>query len=113
MRATSLFVSFPDLFSIYFSRSIAAPTAKKHAGGRPKKVDPSDHRHRKTEKEEDEELLEQQRQQQSVFLFEQSPWYIKNGELRDYQIRGVNWLIQLQHNNISGILADEMVSSID
>ncbi|KAI6229821.1 hypothetical protein M3Y99_01129900 [Aphelenchoides fujianensis] len=97
-----------------FSRCLSAgdvalsPSAKKHAGGRPKKVDPSDHRHRKTEKEEDEELLEQQKQQQSVFLFEQSPWYIKNGELRDYQIRGVNWLIQLQHNNISGILADEM-----
>lgn len=29
--------------------------------------------------------------------------------MRDYQIRGLNWLISLQHNGINGILADEMV----
>ncbi|KAI6213624.1 Isw-1 [Aphelenchoides besseyi] len=97
-----------------FSRCLSAgdvalsPTAKKHVGRPRKIVDPSDHRHRKTEKEEDEELLEQAKNNDSVFLFDKSPWYIENGELRDYQIRGVNWLIQLQHNNISGILADEM-----
>jgi SNF2 family DNA or RNA helicase len=25
-----------------------------------------------------------------------------------FQIRGLNWLIQLQHSNVNGILADEM-----
>ena len=34
---------------------------------------------------------------------------IKNGQMRDYQIRGLNWLISLFENGINGILADEMV----
>jgi SNF2 family DNA or RNA helicase len=34
---------------------------------------------------------------------------VKNGELRDYQIRGLNWMISLYENGINGILADEMV----
>uniref|UniRef100_A0A915DVR7 Uncharacterized protein n=1 Tax=Ditylenchus dipsaci TaxID=166011 RepID=A0A915DVR7_9BILA len=67
-----------------------------------------DHRHRMTEKEEDEVLLQQSRKSDNVFVFEKSPFFIKNGEMRDYQIRGLNWLIQLQHTNVNGILADEM-----
>jgi len=51
-----------------------------------------DHRHRMTEKEEDEELLQQSSQlTDSASIFEKSPPYIKNGEMRDYQIRGLNW----------------------
>lgn len=68
-----------------------------------------DHRHRMTEKEEDEQLLQQSDKADNLFIFDKSPGFIKNGELRDYQIRGLNWLIQLQHNGINGILADEMV----
>ena len=34
---------------------------------------------------------------------------IKKGEMRDYQVRGLNWLISLFENGINGILADEMV----
>uniref|UniRef100_A0A673G6Y0 SWI/SNF-related matrix-associated actin-dependent regulator of chromatin subfamily A member 5-like n=1 Tax=Sinocyclocheilus rhinocerous TaxID=307959 RepID=A0A673G6Y0_9TELE len=33
---------------------------------------------------------------------------VKNGALRDYQIRGLNWMISLYENGINGILADEM-----
>lgn len=33
---------------------------------------------------------------------------MKWGKLRDYQIRGLNWLISLYENGINGILADEM-----
>lgn len=62
-----------------------------------------------TEVEEDEQLLQQSDRADNLFIFDKSPSYIKNGELRDYQIRGLNWLIQLQHNGINGILADEMV----
>ena len=29
--------------------------------------------------------------------------------MRDYQIRGLNWMISLFENGINGILADEMV----
>ena len=46
------------------------------------------------------------------YIFEKSPPFIKGGEMRDYQIRGLNWLIQLDHNDVNGILADEMVSKM-
>ena len=37
---------------------------------------------------------------------------IVNGTMRDYQIRGLNWMISLYENGINGILADEMVSGL-
>lgn len=37
---------------------------------------------------------------------------VKGGEMRDYQVRGLNWMISLYENGINGILADEMVSLI-
>ena len=46
---------------------------------------------------------------QQLVLYDKTPHFIKNGEMRDYQVRGLNWLVQLQHNGINGILADEMV----
>lgn len=36
---------------------------------------------------------------------------VKAGKMRDYQVRGLNWLISLYENGINGILADEMVST--
>jgi hypothetical protein len=33
--------------------------------------------------------------------------------MRDYQIRGLNWMISLYENGINGILADEMVGEIN
>ena len=35
---------------------------------------------------------------------------VKGGEMRDYQVRGLNWMISLYEHGINGILADEMVS---
>lgn len=43
-----------------------------------------------------------------IVKFQESPSYIKGGEMRPYQIQGLNWLISLNSNNINGILADEM-----
>lgn len=63
---------------------------------------------RKTEKEEDEELVKNEREGGvSHMNFRESPPFI-NGQMRDYQIQGLNWLISLHENGISGILADEM-----
>uniref|UniRef100_A0A3B4C3U8 SNF2 related chromatin remodeling ATPase 1 n=1 Tax=Pygocentrus nattereri TaxID=42514 RepID=A0A3B4C3U8_PYGNA len=68
-----------------------------------------DNRHRRTEQEEDEELLSESRKAANLLVrFEESPSYVKNGALRDYQIRGLNWMISLYENGINGILADEM-----
>uniref|UniRef100_A0A1B0D2B7 Uncharacterized protein n=1 Tax=Phlebotomus papatasi TaxID=29031 RepID=A0A1B0D2B7_PHLPP len=43
-----------------------------------------------------------------VFKFHSTPDFIQNGVMRDYQIEGLNWMISLYENGISGILADEM-----
>jgi SNF2 family DNA or RNA helicase len=68
-------------------------------------------RHRLSEADEDEDLLtDNELEEVTITRFADSPWYIKNGEMRDYQIRGLNWMISLYENGINGILADEMVS---
>mmetsp|Transcript_59635 Transcript_59635/g.158716 ORF Transcript_59635/g.158716 Transcript_59635/m.158716 type:complete len:1056 (+) Transcript_59635:1184-4351(+) len=36
------------------------------------------------------------------------PSILTNGTLREYQLEGLNWLVRLYNNGISGILADEM-----
>ena len=66
-------------------------------------------RRRRTEQEEDAELLkDEKRGGQAETIFRESPGFIKGGEMRDYQVAGLNWLVSLHENGISGILADEM-----
>lgn len=65
-------------------------------------------RARRTEAEEDAELLQDEKAGGSAeTVFRESPSYIQ-GKMRDYQVAGLNWLISLHENGISGILADEM-----
>ncbi|KAK3935900.1 ISWI chromatin-remodeling complex ATPase ISW2 [Diplogelasinospora grovesii] len=65
-------------------------------------------RRRRTEAEEDAELLKDEKHGGSAeTAFRESPSFIK-GTMRDYQVAGLNWLISLHENGISGILADEM-----
>ncbi|RDW91257.1 chromatin-remodeling complex ATPase [Coleophoma crateriformis] len=65
-------------------------------------------RRRRTEAEEDAELLKDEKAGGSAeTVFRDSPGFI-NGTMRDYQVAGLNWLISLHENGISGILADEM-----
>uniref|UniRef100_A0A060SXP6 ARAD1A10956p n=1 Tax=Blastobotrys adeninivorans TaxID=409370 RepID=A0A060SXP6_BLAAD len=64
-------------------------------------------RRRKTEREEDAELLIEEEEEPVTTVFTESPGFV-NGTLREYQIQGLNWLISLHENSISGILADEM-----
>ncbi|KAL2128293.1 hypothetical protein VTI74DRAFT_9382 [Chaetomium olivicolor] len=65
-------------------------------------------RRRRTEAEEDAELLKDEKHGGSAeTVFRESPSFIQ-GTMRDYQIAGLNWLISLHENGISGILADEM-----
>lgn len=66
-------------------------------------------RRRRTEQEEDAELLkDEKRGGQAETIFRESPAFIKGGQMRDYQVAGLNWLVSLHENGISGILADEM-----
>lgn len=66
-------------------------------------------RRRKTEQEEDAELVREEKHGgHHETVFRESPGYIKGGTMRDYQVAGLNWLISLHENGISGILADEM-----
>lgn len=66
-------------------------------------------RRRKTEQEEDAELVREEKHgAHDETVFRESPGYVKGGTMRDYQVAGLNWLISLHENGISGILADEM-----
>ena len=64
-------------------------------------------RRRRTEQEEDAELLKDESTGETGTIFRESPPFVQ-GEMRDYQIAGLNWLVSLHENGISGILADEM-----
>lgn len=65
-------------------------------------------RRRRTEQEEDAELLRDEKSGGLTnTVFRESPTFI-HGEMRDYQVAGLNWLVSLHENGISGILADEM-----
>ncbi|KAL6939562.1 hypothetical protein ACO0RG_003404 [Hanseniaspora osmophila] len=92
-----------------------------HTNGKEK---PAIHRGRMSEKDEDKQLMNGEEKSTALdetlaqdeeaneideeeIQFTESPLYI-NGSLRPYQIQGLNWLISLHRNNLSGILADEM-----
>lgn len=65
-------------------------------------------RRRRTEAEEDAELIRDERKGgDAETVFRETPSFIQ-GTMRDYQIAGLNWMISLHVNGISGILADEM-----
>jgi SWI/SNF-related matrix-associated actin-dependent regulator of chromatin subfamily A member 5 len=109
-----------DLFTFFAEKNkakkVAAAAKNGNKRGRKRKaaaVVSEDHRHGlKTEEEEDAELLQNVdhafEDESTILTFEESPSYIKNGTMRAYQVQGLNWLISLHDNGISGILADEM-----
>ena len=83
--------------------------AEKAKKGRDRQGGAANERRRRTEAEEDAELLKDEKAGGSAeTVFRDSPGFIKGGEMRDYQVAGLNWLISLHENGISGILADEM-----
>ncbi|GFP52172.1 hypothetical protein ACSS6W_003810 [Trichoderma asperelloides] len=82
-----------------------AARVKKGAG---RKGGATSERRRRTEAEEDAELLSDEKHGGSAdTVFRESPSFVQ-GVMRDYQVAGLNWLISLHENGISGILADEM-----
>jgi SWI/SNF-related matrix-associated actin-dependent regulator of chromatin subfamily A member 5 len=86
-------------------RQNAEARGKKGAG---RQGGATSNRQRRTEAEEDAELLKDEKHGGSAdTVFRDSPAFIQ-GNMRDYQVAGLNWLISLHENGISGILADEM-----
>jgi len=74
-------------------------------------------RGRMSEKAEDELLMKRAETEASgsnVFADDQrlskQPSVLKNGTLRDYQLEGLNWMVRLYNNGISGILAGLFLS---
>ena len=39
---------------------------------------------------------------------EAQPKMLKGGELKEYQLQGLRWMVSLHNNHLNGILADEM-----
>jgi SWI/SNF-related matrix-associated actin-dependent regulator of chromatin subfamily A member 5 len=56
---------------------------------------------------DDDEELDEADEHQATFLTAQ-PTTIAFGQMRQYQIEGLNWMIGLQENGVNGILADEV-----
>ena len=73
-----------------------------------------DHRHRKTEEEEDAELLEGIVEEKGKdgasggIRFESTPFYIKNGTMRDYQVSDYGFLLLKRFVNFFKSLVDQM-----
>ncbi|RID73646.1 hypothetical protein BRARA_B00782 [Brassica rapa] len=93
-----------ELFA-HFAKSEPSPSQKK-GKGRGRRAS------KLTEEEEDEEYLMEEEGaipgSGGTRLLTQPSFKYLNGEMRDYQLAGLNWLIRLYENGINGILADEM-----
>ncbi|KAL1916815.1 uncharacterized protein VTP21DRAFT_5519 [Calcarisporiella thermophila] len=93
-------------------KAVLEEAYKVNKGKNNTKDDDGSRRRRRTEKEEDEELLHDETEvHEAPTTFTESPSYIQNGIMRDYQLQGLNWMISLYENEINGILADEMYQS--
>lgn len=96
-------LSQSDIFA-HFSGNVGKKGKKKNtdesdatASGKKKK--------RISEEEEDESLLTDKH---DVVRLTKQPSVIKFGTMRQYQLEGLSWMINLAHQGINGILADEM-----
>ena len=93
--------------SAVYKHFIAPPTspkARRGKGGRMKKG-------RMTEEEEDKVLLanaDSDKNAKVIDRLDKQPSLLVGTTLRSYQLEGMNWMIKLFNNGLSGILADEM-----
>lgn len=93
-----------DIYRNFIAPNPPSPRKGKKEQGRGKKG-------RMTEEEEDKLLMkssEEEKTSKRVERLQVQPSCLKGTTLRYYQLEGLNWMIKLYNNNISGILADEM-----
>ncbi len=67
-------------------------------------------RRRLTEREGDEAFMKQLQSKEAIprLTAKETAGLIQQGEMRAYQVDGLNWLIRSHHRGLNGILADEM-----
>lgn len=104
-------LSQSDIFSHFgVNKSPPPPTPTKKEGskaGRPQAVsDELDDDEKFMLNEENDENGEEAPKQQATLLVQ--PSWVSGGQMRSYQLEGLNWMIRLYENGINGILADEM-----
>ena len=61
---------------------------------------------RGTAEDEDEEAALAEADEHEATFLTQQPTSLGFGQMRDYQLEGLNWMIRLQENGVNGILAD-------
>ena len=64
--------------------------------------------HKVSEEQEDDELVQAALSSRATIRLQHQPSIVVGGTMRDYQLEGLNWMINLHDNGINGILADEM-----
>ncbi|XP_017958573.2 chromatin-remodeling complex ATPase chain Iswi-like [Drosophila navojoa] len=102
-----------EIYSQFIGNTLSEAKNVKDRGGKPTsrgRARTKTRKQRVTSNEEngDGDAFEGDVNNNNVEYFDASPSFIANGQMRDYQLRGLNWLISLYENGINGILADEM-----
>ncbi|KAJ6356412.1 hypothetical protein OIU78_004505 [Salix suchowensis] len=64
--------------------------------------------HQNLEREEEETTKLSKQGSCILFKVTEQPYILKGGQLRSYQLEGLQWMLSLFNNNLNGILADEM-----
>lgn len=93
-----------DVFRQFLDPSaVADSAAAKHKPG-------ENARRRLTEREGDEAFMKQLQSKEVLprLTAKETAGLIQQGEMRAYQVDGLNWLIRSHHRGLNGILADEM-----
>lgn len=96
-----------DIFTHFGLKPQDAKDGKKNGGSSKDAGSSSSSRRAKHRMSEEDGNDEVDDEREAHFLLQQ-PSIIKHGQLRPYQLEGLNWMIRLQDNGINGILADEM-----
>ena len=99
-----------DIFASSSSSSSGDGAKKKKGRPRTKSADEAGRRgkNRMTEEEEDKRMLAQKASLAIRVSTQPRSISKKTGTMRDYQLEGLNWMINLFTQGINGILADEM-----
>ncbi|XP_031640675.1 chromatin-remodeling complex ATPase chain Iswi-like [Contarinia nasturtii] len=93
-----------EIFTHFVGNSPKQAAKQKMALIREKKL-PSTNRRRNKGNDEESDIEDDETT--TGIRFDTTPTWIK-GEMRDYQLRGLNWMIALYEQGVNGILADEM-----